>query len=311
MAEVGVLAQRVLRSRRRGRIAAVFERSLYAVLDDDWICIGSRELGSGPLHILCEGITPSGFSPGQELSIRDAMLVVGGVTFAGIDTAPVWVPGPPPGWTPDSLRTGIAAADEVWRIGPAEEGLAASGCAQFCAPPSRVVAAAAPGLAALKRLIEVGLDGHRSASLGDAEIAQLIGLGPGLTPSGDDLLGGALVALTGLGFTAARDALWKACQPHLGCTNEISAAHLRSAALGCAASVLHEAIDATIGGRVDRVAAAIAAVSAVGHCSGRDAFAGALIVFRVVERWTRRRETMRHCWLAASTAPRPAAAFSR
>src|SRR5215475_6042897 len=233
--EVGALAQRVLRSGRRARIAAVFERSLYAALDDDWICIGSKELGSGPLHVLCEGIAPRQFEPGQAVAVRDATLVVGDLTFAGLDVAPVWAPQPPASWTADSLRAGIAAVDEVWHVGPADDGLAGSGCAQPCAPPSRVLAAAAPGLAALERLIEAGLDGHRSSSLDDAEIAELIGLGPGLTPSGDDLLGGALVALASLGSDRTRDVLWNACRAHLDRTGEISAAHLRSAARGYAA----------------------------------------------------------------------------
>src|SRR5262249_61840430 len=48
--EVGVLARRMLRGPRRGHIAAVFERSLYAVFGDEWICIGQRSIGSGAMH---------------------------------------------------------------------------------------------------------------------------------------------------------------------------------------------------------------------------------------------------------------------
>jgi hypothetical protein len=281
--EVGLLAQRALRSSRRGRIAAVFDRSLYAVLDDSWICIGSKELGSGPLHVLCDQIAPRRFAPGESVGILDTMLVIGNVRFAGLDEAPVWAPQSPPGWTATSLQAGLAAVDEVWDIAPAEDGLAAMGSARLPSVLSRVAAAAAPGLAALKRLVEAGLRGHRSGSQDDAEIAGLIGLGPGLTPSGDDLLGGALVALASLGFAGTRDMLWNACRADLDRTNDVSAAHLHCAALGCAASALHKAIDATIAGRVDHIATAVAGLSGIGHSSGRDAFAGALVVFRAVE----------------------------
>jgi hypothetical protein len=281
--EVGVLAHRALRSGRRGRIAAVFERSLYAVLDDCWICIGSKDLGSGPLHLLCKGIEPQRFSPGKGVAIVDRTILVDGMSFAGFETASVWAPPPSPDWTLGSLRTGLAAVDEVWPVLPIEQGLAASGGVQSPAQPSRVLAAAAPGLAALKALIEAGLRGQRCARRNYADIVALIGLGPGLTPSGDDLIGGALVALDSLSRLATRDALWRACRIHLGRTNEISAAHLRSAALGYAASVLHEAILAVIAGQVDRIKPALAALSKVGHSSGLDAFAGALMVLRAAE----------------------------
>lgn len=291
--EVGVLARRVLRGPRHGRIAAVFERSLYAVFGDEWICIGQNAIDSGPLHVLCKGLDPHRFSRGQRISVLDTTMAAGDVTITGLDAAPVWTPAPPPSWTQASLRAGLAAADAAWSVAPAEEGLAAAGCQRMPAPPSRVLAAAAPGLAALQRLIEAGLGGNSCGQRNDLEIAGLIGLGPGLTPSGDDLLGGALVALASLGCDRARDVLWNACRAHLDRTGEISAAHLRSAARGYAASALHVAIHATISGRTDLVAPAVAALSLIGHSSGRDAFAGALIALRAVARLAARGEMLR------------------
>ena len=301
--EVGVLARRALRSGRRGRIVAVFERSLYAVLDDGWICIGVTDLGSGPLHLLCTGIEPRLLVPGQEVAIVDTMLLVDGMRFAGFETASVWAPPPSPEWTLDSLRTGLAMVDQIWRRLPVEQGLAASGGAEPPARPSRVLAAAAPGLAALRRLIEAGLRGERCVPRDYPEIVELIGLGPGLTPSGDDLIGGALVALAGLGRLATRDALWKTCRAHLGRTNEISAAHLHSAVLGFAAAALHEAIDATIGGRVDRIKSAVAALSRIGQSSGLDAFAGALMVLRAIECRLLNDSALHHAGLAGNGPP--------
>jgi hypothetical protein len=281
--EVGVLAHRALRSGRRGVVAAVFERSLYAVLDGCWICIGAKDLGSGPLHLQCQGIEPQRFTPGKGVAIVDRTILVDDMPFSGLETASIWAPPPSPDWTLDSLQAGLTAVDEVWRFLPIEQGLVASGGVQSPARPSRVLAAAAPGLAAFKLLIEAGLRGQRCASRDYKGIVALIGLGPGLTPSGDDLLGGALVALGSLGRLATRDALWRACRAQLGRTNEISAAHLRSAALGYAAAALHEAIDATMSGQVERIKPALAALSRIGHSSGLDAFAGALMVLRAAE----------------------------
>lgn len=282
--EVGLLARRILRDGRRGRIAAVFERSVYAVFDDDRVCIGLNEIGSGPLHVLCNGLTPHAFSPGQELMLADGMLSAGDMVLTGLDAARMWRPAPSPRWTRESLRDGLLAVDGLWHVTPAEEGLAAAGSVQRLAPQSRAVAAAAPALTALAQLIDAELQGHRSASQDQALAADLIGLGPGLTPSGDDLLGGAMIALASLGSVEVRDALWDALRGHLTRTNDISAAHLCSAAQGYAAAALHDAIGATMAGRTDRIPSALVALASIGHSSGRDAFAGALIAFRAVLR---------------------------
>lgn len=302
--EAGVLAHRALRSGRRGRIAAVFDRSLYAVLDDCWICIGAKDLGSGPLHLLCTGLEPRRFSPGKGVIIVDGTILVDDLPFAGLETASVWAPPPAPDWTLHSLRMGLMAVDEVWRFLPVEQGLAASGGARPPGRPSRLLTAAAPGLAAFKRLIEAGLRGQRCAARDYQGIVGLIGLGPGLTPSGDDLIGGALVALASLSRLATRDALWRACRAHLDRSNEISAAHLRSAALGYAAAPLHEAVHATIAGQVDRIKPALWALSKVGHSSGLDAFAGALMVLRAVEFRLHRDSAPRDSSLAVSSQQR-------
>lgn len=281
--EAGVLAHRALRSGRRGRIVAVFERSLYAVLDDCWICIGPKELGSGPLQLLCRGIDPGRCSPGQGVAIIDRTILVDDWPFADFKSTSVWAPAPSPHWTFDSLRIGLAAVDKVWPLLPIEQGLAAAGGAQSPARPSCVLTAAAPGLVALRRLIEAGLRGQRCVPRDHKGIVALVGLGPGLTPSGDDLIDGALVALAGLNRLATRDALWRVCRAHLDRTNEISAAHLRSAALGYAASALHEAMHAVIAGQVDRIEPALAALLKIGHSSGLDAFAGVLLALRAAE----------------------------
>src|SRR5205085_8343634 len=81
--EVGALAHRVLCSNRRGRIAAVFDRSLYAVFGDDWICIGAKTIGSGPLHVLCEEIAPGWFSLGQCIAVTDSAFLVGDARLIG------------------------------------------------------------------------------------------------------------------------------------------------------------------------------------------------------------------------------------
>ena len=103
----------------------------------------------------------------------------------------------------------------------------------------------------------------------------LIGLGDGLTPSGDDFLGGVFLALSAMQHGALRDALWAAIEPELeALTVEISAAHLAGAADGLGAAAIHDLLAAILGGDGVAVAAAVPTLAEIGHTSGFDTFAG-------------------------------------
>ena len=114
-------------------------------------------------------------------------------------------------------------------------------------------------------------------------LQSLLGLGPGLTPSGDDFLGGAMVALTCLDMTSQRDALWGTLAPlAVTHTNDISRAHLAAAAQGFGSAALHALLDVVRVGDADAIPPRIATLAAVGHTSGWDAMAGAITVLRAV-----------------------------
>lgn len=282
--ELGLLAEKALRGEGTGRVAAVFESSFYAVLGGRWVCVGLPYLGSGPLHVLCESRPLWWPTEGTMVAVTGSTLCIDNKPFATFDDASIWGPELAPSWTRAGLRLGLGAVDESWRVGPAEEGLAAAGFARLPAKLTPLVATAIPGIVALDRVIKNALEGRAPSPADCAELVKLIGLGPGLTPSGDDLIAGALIALAALDLLNVRDLLWRACHEHLDRTNDISQVHLRTAAMGYGVAAMHAAIHATISGDADRVEQALAAVSAIGHSSGRDGFAGVLIVLRAVER---------------------------
>ncbi|MCC8961304.1 DUF2877 domain-containing protein [Bradyrhizobium sp. Pear76] len=273
--EVGLLADRALRDRAAGQVVAVFERSFYAVIDGIWICIGQTGIGSGPLQVLGDFRWP-GLVVGDPVRVADCVLWIAGTPLANLAARSVWAPRAAPHWSISSLRRGLDAVDEMWGDDLTSEGLAIVGAGPVPSDASALVRAAMPGLAALERVLAGG-DDH---AVQDSGLAGLIGLGPGLTPSGDDLIGGALIALAALGRTERRDALWDRCRALLDGTNDISRIHLRAAALGYGAAPLHAAIHATMSGEVAGVRRAFIALAAIGHTSGRDAFAGSLIVLR-------------------------------
>ena len=114
-------------------------------------------------------------------------------------------------------------------------------------------------------------------------VASLVGLGPGLTPSGDDALVGLLAALHRL--APAGDAslalLGPAVARHLHRTGDISAHYLRLAVAGHVGERLVALCDALARG-VDRdVDTAAAAVAATGATSGADALLGVVAGVRL------------------------------
>jgi Protein of unknown function (DUF2877) len=100
-----------------------------------------------------------------------------------------------------------------------------------------------------------------------AEAARaLVGLGPGLTPAGDDVLAGALAALAAAGDEPRRARLAEAVRPLLPRTSPISAALLDQARLGRAIPQVVTLLRALAGS--GELEAASSGLLAVGHTSG-------------------------------------------
>lgn len=109
---------------------------------------------------------------------------------------------------------------------------------------------------------------------------RLVGLGPGLTPAGDDLLAGALATLRLLGAGGQADALAAEVAARASRTTALSAALLACAAQGQVAQPAADVLRALAGGRT--LEPAVAALLRVGHTSGRDLAAGILLGARLV-----------------------------
>ncbi|HQY96505.1 MAG TPA: DUF2877 domain-containing protein [Phycicoccus sp.] len=108
----------------------------------------------------------------------------------------------------------------------------------------------------------------------------LLGLGPGLTPSGDDALAGALLVLWASGVASPLPA---AVRAHLHRTTALSASLLAAAADGYAVQEVVAHVRAAVAGDVDAMVSTRHTVESIGHWSGRDLLSGidtALCVLR-------------------------------
>jgi hypothetical protein len=271
-----------------GSVIAVFARSFYlADATGGLACIGPPGLGRGPLNMLCDlprdlAWPARGLRPGIA-GRRDGMtLRIDGIGAFSLEEAVAWQPTiPSETWHRDILADGLASlpalamCDRADGFAPLLAPLARRRLDEVAAsaPASPLLRVAAPGIAALLEWLAAGGKGVPG---GAAEI--LIGLGPGLTPSGDDLLGGAMIALHALGraAVAARLAAW-ALPLAAERTGAISAAHLACAAAGEGSSALHDFLAALLTGDAAALAEAAAALGAIGHSSGWDMLAGATL----------------------------------
>jgi hypothetical protein len=235
-----------------GEVCAVFSNSFYLRYPAErYACVGERSLGCGPLNVLVTRLEPA--RRGERIAIS-------------LEGAQGWHPVP----LDPSARPSLAALREFAASKAPAEGL---GCL-IAGEQNALASHAQPALDAL--------DGWLSGHALSEEAAMLIGLGPGLTPSGDDYLGGMLVALRAFGRVSRADSLWRWLEPRLPrLTSPISGAHLAAAAAGEAHEALHLCLAALFAGD-RRLDDAMARLGRVGHCSGWDALAGAAAVVKTL-----------------------------
>lgn len=277
---VGRVARRAMRDGARGCVEAVFERSFYVVLDGQWICMGPHTLGPGPLNALWS--PPDALAlpaPGAPVTLAGETLNVDRRAFAHARPGPEPMPFFPRPWTAGTLARGLRAFDELAPGSVPKEGLCGLICGHLHLP--RYAGPAEAPAAHLGELVRRRARDRVTPKADAARLAALLGLGPGLTPSGDDLLGGALATLAAIGFADLRDAIWAGIGPDARSrTNDIALAHLRAAAEGESAPALADAIDALLSGSAQELSSALDGVAAVGHTSGWDALAGVIVVLR-------------------------------
>jgi hypothetical protein len=236
----GLLAQPC----RPARVLGAFPAALYLGLDDH--------------HEVLPLVTPRGLRLPTAVTI--ATEVVGWGVQAGDE---VMV-----GAHEIRLPAVVVRAVRTWR--PAQVPTAARGCR----PVASAVIARLPWREPARKLTERVRSGDPLSSA----VAALVGAGPGLTPSGDDVLCGVLLGLRVHGSPSAAmvPKLWSAVRSRLASTTSLSAALLIEAAQGYAVPPVVRLAEALVAGDEASVAAAAQVVLTVGHTSGADLLGGLL-----------------------------------
>lgn len=266
----GRQARRLIEAAEDATVIAVFARSLYLRdVSGRIACFGGPGLGQGPLNALCAA-WPDGSAVAANTTARWQAGVVrlGGLELDAAN-ANLWHPAASLSWNEVALKNALVrlAAIPARGLGLAIPTLVAEAPLPASDRFQNAAFSSLPTLAAWLR---------DPTGEPPATVAMLIGLGSGLTPAGDDALGGALIALRGFGREEVADRLaaWLLPRARTG-TSDISFAHLAAAAEGEGAAALHDTLMALASDDAS-LANGVARLDRIGHSSGWDALAGAV-----------------------------------
>lgn len=242
---LGLGAAEAVRSDGGGRVVAWFPEACYVDLSGRLLALVAPDVSPGPLYAVLED-APRRVPPDAPVRVSAGILTIerGVVTLRG---AAPWRGELP---EPHEVRRGAELV-----AGIAERSGRGSA---LHAEPYRDRAQRARG-----RL--------RDGRLGEAA-ELLVGLGPGLTPSGDDAVAGALFAVRALVGQDVEAEVARSAE--VGETGLIPRAFLRWAARGQALSPAHALFLAGAAGDLRRAEEAARALEGVGETSGRDFLLG-------------------------------------
>ena len=293
---VGPVARRHLNDRTQGHIAAVFRSAFYVGTGSHLVCVGTSALEPGPLNLITSAPAhmdwrASGVRLHGPAAISALEIHVGHRFRFPLSSAALWSPDPVvEAIDPAAVTLGLAAFRKAFSDQPVEAGISRFIHPDY-APEQRhyeCQAAQIPIAEARRWLIRAFMHAETAQSDAPKWIGKLTGLGTGLTPSGDDFLGGMMIALHCLGYTGIRRSLWRGVRPCAEqTTNAISLALLRAASEGLGSASVHKAVSGILQGDIAAVRDAMPGLGRIGHSSGWDAMAGIV--------------TALDCWLESQT----------
>ncbi len=284
---MGHIISKALNGPLNGRVIAVFNSSVYLEAERLLFCLGTRDMSPGPLNIVT---TAPPATDWQKSSIHKYMPAIVSKENIHIGGKYLFQLSKSSEWSPDQIRQPISMVMLEQGLlafkAKAAKALQDPGLWQLIyhgRVPGRfdhVCRVAKPKISEAKRWFDQALaDRKRAEELNVEWAKKLVGLGHGLTPSGDDFIGGAMIALHAIGKSDISYLLWSKLRSYVGAsTSTISFAHLRAASDGMGSEGIHKAISTIATGDVNALEGLIEGISSIGHTSGWDIMSGSITV---------------------------------
>ena len=289
--------------RTLGEVAAVFQRALYLRdIDGGMICVAHEKAHDAPLTIRAAiprqfEFDKAGITIGMPVGrAAQGEVTIGGGLVLAMSDAVEWRPAEVVATTTaEQVLKGLRRVSFELGKGAPDIGFAslvsqveslADEKTPRPLPGTGLLNAALPPIEQLVQSIRL-----RDSRGVDMAVKSLLGLGPGLTPSGDDFLCGFMVAgiatIKALGpdgipsreFEVALSDVAESVSLHAASmTTDVSASFLKYATQGIASSAVHKLIeDLLVVSEQGEIISAASALTEVGHSSGWDCLLGTLL----------------------------------
>jgi len=288
---IGKFADQQLKGVCQAQVIAVFERSFYVNTATGLCCVGVQGIGRGPLNVVLgseQEHLPFEVATGEHLLISNRKIFFdnGGVLDATqsrvyqpeVDRVRL---------VPENLHRNRNALKEL-------QGMPDSGFYWLLSnhPSNRQESVLQSALrrsttAPMCGLLEWLRAGFMHKNKGRAhEVSAALGFlgaGPGLTPAGDDVLAGIMLALIRFRRADLAESLWQTIAPSLTVlTNTISAAHLEQASQGCCGESMSGLLDEVFHAEKIEAVTIAHVLDSMGCTSGWDTLGG---VAMVIDTW--------------------------
>jgi hypothetical protein len=265
-----------LRRGLRGRVHSVFARAVNVIVPDgSLLTLASRAMDDAPDTLVVDLPTFDGrrVAVGAPVATREGALLVGQVLAIRSDGARPWVPMLPryPARDAQLRRNLDVVREHLAGLHGGSDGVALTGSSAAGIAASALLAR---HTAALGRALELA-----DAGAARVQAEALVGLGQGLTPSGDDVLLGlfAVLHLPGGPCEPLRDLGRQVLARAAHRTHAISLCALRAAAEGRVRARIVALLSALTSGERETTLKTLRAVLAIGSTSGHDIVAGIVL----------------------------------
>lgn len=275
-----------------GHIIAVFDSSIYLQITDKIICLGNKNLKNSPITIITslpENLSFKTFKLkiGEKVSFFDRNIRIQDITFAFDENTKIWHPAElnyP--FILDNARQGVRYFHKILQ----QKELEPRGLCEILFFKNLNDEKLNYNKKVLSEISECKhwicqsrVQKNRACMPRPYWAENLLGLGFGLTPSGDDFIGGVMIGLHICKKVKMAQCIWKHVYKNISyLTTPIAGAHLYAASTGLGPGDIHKLADAILSGNAEGMAELVRSLDMIGQTSGWDIFAGVYVVIEAL-----------------------------
>jgi hypothetical protein len=283
-------ALKIVREKASGIVHSVFDNALNIAMGEDLVGVVSAHSVLNPISMrsTVSSLKACGIRPGMAVVVRDEKIAIGGLAEADLSRAVVWKPRTK--FEPfriDRLCEGYRALCECLKGRSGEGGFWPLYRAYFKGERVGGTANADEVVKRAKKIIDglvwKTLQGIVSI---EPEVSEMLGLGIGLTPSGDDFLCGYACALAWVSNSSGYripqlEKIASVVRSRQSTTTVLSFQLLQRAIKGEASEAVEGLLESVFSGKTHEIKKRVSEVFRLGETSGADMMLGLALGLRV------------------------------